>query len=193
MCGPEAVLVWIPWLIEIGISVGSLAWLRAEFSSPEESPYRWWWVAAIGAYYAWWVCRFIIRIPAMFRFRRARQKTLVETADRLQAMHRCYAELSGPVLDPTLVRDAMLAATKLGVQWSSATWPLLEGAIMRDPHRWLTSLSRSCAWPFAVCGGAGASDGTGCRGLFRFANILAFRSSSRSAIQLAGKQMVQLL
>lgn len=132
--------VWIPWLIEISIAVGSLAWLRTDFASPKESPHQWWWAAVIGAYYAWWVCRFVIRIPATFRFRRARQKTLVETADRLQVMHRCYAELSGPVLDPTRVRHAMLAATKLGVQWSSATWPLLEGAIARDPHRWLTTL-----------------------------------------------------
>jgi len=127
--------IWIPWLIEIGIAAGSLAWLRAEFSSPEESPCRWWWAAAIGAYYAWWVCRFVIRIPATIRFRRTRKKALVETAERLQAMHRCYAELSGPVLDPTRVRETLLAATKLGVQWSSATWPLLEGAIARDPHR----------------------------------------------------------
>lgn len=132
--------VWVLWLIEICIAAGSLAWLRAEFSSPNESPYRWWWTAAIGAYYVWWVVRLIIRIPAMVRFRRARRKELAEIAERLQAMHRCHAELKGPVLDPTRVRDALLAATKLKVHWPSATWPLLEGAIARDPHRWITTL-----------------------------------------------------
>lgn len=79
-------------------------------------------------------------MPGWIRWRRARRKEMADLGDRLQAMHRCYAELKGPVLDPTRVRDALLSAKKLGVKWSIATWPVLEGAIAREPHRWPTTL-----------------------------------------------------
>ena len=126
---------WLPLLIEFGIAAGALAWLHAEFASPEESPYRWGWAFAVGAYYTW----VAMRMPAWLRSRRVRQKVLSETAERVKTMHRCYAELSAPLLDPTRVRDALLAAEKLEVRWSRVTWPLLEAAIGRDPHRWLTT------------------------------------------------------
>jgi len=133
----KAFTVWIPWLIEVAIAAPSAGWLWFEFSS-NDAPYRWWWAAGIGAYYAWWVLSFLISIPARIRGRRARRKELLATAERLQAMLRCYAELSGPVLDPTRVRDALLAAEKLEIRWSRATWPLLEAVIARHPHRWAT-------------------------------------------------------
>ena len=121
-------------MVEAGIAAGLVAWLRAEFAAPEESPYGWCWVMAIAASYVW----VLGRVPRWIRARRARRRALSEIADRLQAMHGCYADLSGPVLDPTRVRDALLAAESLGVRWSSATWPVLEEAIARDLHRWLT-------------------------------------------------------
>jgi len=137
----KAFTVWIPWLvgaaIGVAIAAASISWLRSEFSS-DAAPYRWWWATGIGAYYTWWAGSFLISIPARIRGRRARRKELLATAERLQAMRDCYAELSGPVLDPTRVRDVLLAAEKLEIRWSRATWPLLEAAIARHPHRWAT-------------------------------------------------------
>lgn len=123
--------VWLQWVVEAGIAVGLVAWLSSEFSSPEEKPYRWWWAIAIGVYYVW----VLGRMPRWFRARRARRKMLAEIAERLWAMYGCYADLSGPVLDPTRVKDALLAAESLCAKWSNATWPVLGGAIARDPHR----------------------------------------------------------
>lgn len=68
-----------------------------------------------------------------------RRKELAAIGKRVQAMHRSNVELDGPVLDPTRVRDTMLAAEKLDVRWSCVTWPLLEAATARDPHRWATT------------------------------------------------------
>ena len=37
----RAFTTWASWLIEALIAAGSFAWLRVEFFSPDESPYRW--------------------------------------------------------------------------------------------------------------------------------------------------------
>lgn len=128
--------VWVPWLIEIVIAAAAVGWLWFEFSS--DAPHRWWWAAGAGAFNAWWLVANLIGLPTHIRHRRAKRKELLAIAERLKAMHRCYAELSGPVLDPTRIRDALLAAEKLEVRWSRATWPLLDAAITRHPHRWAT-------------------------------------------------------
>ena len=135
----KALTVWLPWLIESVIAAASAWWLWVEFSSSaSEAPHRWWWAAGFGAYYAWSAVAFLISVPVRIRRRRARRKELVATMNRLVAMRSCYAELNGPVLDPTRIRDALLVAEKLEVRWSRATWPLLEAAIARHPHRWMT-------------------------------------------------------
>jgi len=60
-----------------------MAWLQAQFTSSEENPYRWWWAAAVGVYYAW----FFARVPQWIRAQRARQKALAKIAERLRAMY----------------------------------------------------------------------------------------------------------
>ena len=67
---------------------------------------------AVGVYYTW----VVMRLPAWLRSRRDRQKVPSKTGKRIKAMHRCYAELSAPLLDPSRVRDALLTSEKLKVR-----------------------------------------------------------------------------
>ena len=133
----KAITIWIPWLIVAVVLVASAGWLWFEFSS-EAAPYRWWWAAGIGAYWAWFMLSILISVPTRIRSAFAKRKEILTVAERLQTMYRCYDELNGPVLDPTRIRDLMLAAERLEIRWSRATWPLLEAAIARHPHLWKT-------------------------------------------------------
>ena len=109
--------VWLPWLLAASIMAGPPAWLLHELTAPEESPYRWWGAVGTAAYLAWWIVNIVTHTPAKFRLRRALRKERTELAERRACMRSCYAELSRPVLDPTRVRDTLLAAEKFGVRW----------------------------------------------------------------------------
>lgn len=132
----KALLVGLPWVIEAGIAVGTGWWLWSKFA--EQAPYRWWWAAGASVYYAWWVSRNIWTFPARRRLRKAHRKELLKTAERIAKMRQAYNELEGPVLDPSRICNLLLEVEKLEVRWSRATWPLMDNAISRHPHRWMT-------------------------------------------------------
>lgn len=134
----KALPVGLPWIIEICIAVGVGWWLWSEFA--EQASHRWWWTAGAGTYYVWWVGRALWMFPRRRRFQKARRKELLEITERNVAMRQAYNELAGPVLDPTRVRNVLLAAERLEVRWSRATWPLMDNVISRHPHRWMTKL-----------------------------------------------------
>lgn len=132
----KALLVGLPWIIEICIAVGTGWWLWSEFT--EQADHRWWWAVGVGAYYVWWIGRALWTFPMRRRLRKAHRKELLAITERIAAMRQAYNELAGPVLDPTRIRDVLLAAEELEVCWSRATWPLMDNAISRHPHRWIT-------------------------------------------------------
>lgn len=133
----EGAFAIAPWLLEGGALALSGAWLASEFSS-EAAPYRWWWAAGIGAYYFWFGLNLLMYVPAGIRAKQAKLDAKLFPTTALLAMQRSYYQLSGRVLDPTRVRDFLLAAEKDNVVWPCAIWPLLETAIARHPHVWHT-------------------------------------------------------
>lgn len=57
----------------------------------------------------------------------------------LQQMMKAYLSLSpGPVMNPSLVRDELLGATKAGAVWPPSVYALIGHVVDRDPSVWIT-------------------------------------------------------
>lgn len=128
--------VALPWAIEGIIALGVAWWLLGEYG--QIAPYRHWWAAAAALYYG----LSAIRLVRSARVRRGRRREaaqdMAKVSDLCATMRDTYLELRGPVLNPTRVRDVLLAAEAKGARWSTATWPVLEGAIRRNSTIWVT-------------------------------------------------------
>lgn len=78
-----------------------------------------------------------------FRIWRAGLLTKVKAKQRkldlLTGMRDAYWSLGGSVLSPTRVKDALEAAADRGVVWSQAIWPVIDGAVARNPNVWRVS------------------------------------------------------
>ena len=50
-----------------------------------------------------------------------------------QAMYDVWRSLEGPVVNPTMVKEAMLKAKEKGAVWDGAAWSIIDRAITIDP------------------------------------------------------------
>lgn len=54
-----------------------------------------------------------------------------------QAMYEVWRYLTGPFINPTMVRDEMMKSKSLGVVWDLPSWSLIERIIESDRAVWL--------------------------------------------------------
>ena len=64
-------------------------------------------------------------------YRRARQLPPIQSGH--QAMYDVWRSLEGPVVNPTMVKEAMLKAKEKGAVWDGAAWSIIDRAITIDP------------------------------------------------------------
>ena len=75
-------------------------------------------------------------------------RTADETDPRLEMLHLWFGmsgvwrRLEGPIVNPTLVREAMARVAKVGVVWDSFSWSLIDRAIAVDPVAWVIEPSQ---------------------------------------------------
>ena len=84
----------------------------------------------------------IISIPARFRLRKARQKAAEKATEILTAMEKAWQAARGRTINPSRLRELVLAAEERGARFRPAVLhTLIDRAIQRDP----TALTRpSC-------------------------------------------------
>lgn len=58
-------------------------------------------------------------------------------------MYAVWVRLEGPVVNPKLVRDAMVASTNQGAVWDTISWSLVDRAIAIDSAVWVVQFSRT--------------------------------------------------
>lgn len=136
---------WMKWIIsgglgvpiEVALALGIAWWLWRKYAS--NGPNRHLWAVAAVVYYAAFAIRSLYLTRA--RHKRAKQigDTRLKVADITAELRRRHRELRGPVLNPTRIRDLFRSAETNGIVWSTATWPILENAVKRDPGIWVTS------------------------------------------------------
>jgi hypothetical protein len=54
-----------------------------------------------------------------------------------QAMYEVWRSLTGPIINPTMVRDEMMKSKSLGAVWDLPSWSLIERIIESDRAVWL--------------------------------------------------------
>jgi hypothetical protein len=52
-------------------------------------------------------------------------------------MYEVWKRLEGPVVNPSLVREAMLKSTQAGAVWDAVSWSLLDRVVATDPAIWV--------------------------------------------------------
>ena len=70
-------------------------------------------------------------------YRRARQLPPIQSGH--QAMYDVWRSLEGPVVNPTMVKEAMLKAKEKGAVWDGAAWSIFDRAITIDPAVMVTT------------------------------------------------------
>jgi hypothetical protein len=55
------------------------------------------------------------------------------------AMYDIWRSLEGPVVNPTMVKEAMLKAKEKGAVWDGAAWSIIDRAITIDPAVMVTT------------------------------------------------------
>ena len=65
-------------------------------------------------------------------YRRARQLPPIQSGH--QAMYDVWRSLEGPVVNPTMVKEAMLKAKEKGAVWDAAAWSIIDRAITIGRH-----------------------------------------------------------
>jgi hypothetical protein len=55
-------------------------------------------------------------------------------------MYEVWRCLTGPVVNPTMVRDEMMKSKGLGAVWDTPSWALIERVIESDRAVWLVGL-----------------------------------------------------
>jgi len=66
------------------------------------------------------------------------KKSQHETALELWGeMSNVYKLLNPPIINPTLVKEALIKTKEKGAVWDTAAYTLVERAIARDPHAWI--------------------------------------------------------
>lgn len=58
------------------------------------------------------------------------------------SMYQVWWLLKGPVINPTLVRAAMMKAAEAGAGWDMAAYSIIDSVIAKDPAVWVVSLDR---------------------------------------------------
>ena len=56
-----------------------------------------------------------------------------------KAMYTVWQLLTGPVVNPTLAREAMIKTADEGAVWDNSTWSLIDRVISHDAAVWLVS------------------------------------------------------
>jgi hypothetical protein len=88
------------------------------------------WVIGIWALY---VLYRICIIPARLRLRKARRETATKANEILTAMNKAWQFARGQTINPSRLRDLVIAAEQSGAQFQSVLHTLLDRAIQRDP------------------------------------------------------------
>ena len=57
-------------------------------------------------------------------------------------MYKVWKELEGPIVNPTLVKEAMLKSKHHGAAWDSAAYSIIDKVIATDPAVWVVDPSR---------------------------------------------------
>jgi hypothetical protein len=58
-------------------------------------------------------------------------------------MYDVWRLLEGPVVNPTLVREAMIKSRDQGAVWNNVSWSLVDRVIAIDPAVWVVQPDRS--------------------------------------------------
>ncbi len=58
-------------------------------------------------------------------------------------MYDVWKQLEGPVVNPTLVREAMIKSRDKGAVWDTVSWSLIDRVIAIDPAVWVVQPDRS--------------------------------------------------
>jgi hypothetical protein len=100
------------------------------------------WLAAVGSFsFAFsFILYMIIRIGILTYRRLTGWKDPVTKAMELWTqMANVYELVKGPIINPIMLRDALLKTKELGAIWPQAIYSLVERIIARDPTAWVVS------------------------------------------------------
>jgi hypothetical protein len=98
-----------------------------------------WWITAIyslivalyiGGKVLGWIAKAISRL-------RGTVDPITKMTRLWDSMYEVWTRLAGPVVNPTLVRDAMVKSTNEGAVWDSVSWSLIDRVISTDASVWV--------------------------------------------------------
>ena len=76
------------------------------------------------------------RVIRLFRPAKSRY---VELLELYAEMAQVYRQLEGPVINPTMLRDALHKSREKGAVWDAPVFPLIDRIVARDPSVWTIS------------------------------------------------------
>jgi hypothetical protein len=124
--------IWF-WLT-IGLPLGAI-WAAFHFGFDELA--RW----IVGIFAIGWllflaakIARFVIRV---FRRLFGRIDANVRPFQLWDEMYEVWRRLEGPIVNPTMVREAMRKAADNGAVWDTVSWSLIDRVISMDGAAWV--------------------------------------------------------
>lgn len=90
---------------------------------------------------AWWLIALIIRTGfKLYSFATGRSNPIRQPEDTLKTMIEVWNAMEGEVINPTLVKEAMIKSRSFGAVWDAPAWAIIDAVILRNPAIWVTSV-----------------------------------------------------
>lgn len=132
----ERLVMWLAWALLIpGAAVMLAAFLGADGVAEFLLKV---WGGLLVAHFGLRILRVVLRMFGLGRLVDPSQKATKVWGE----MYKVWKELEGPVVNPTLVKEAMLKSKEHGAAWDSAAYSIIDKVIATDAAVWVVDPSR---------------------------------------------------
>ena len=132
----ERLVMWLAWALLIPAAAVMLAYfLGADGVAVFLMKV---WGGLLAAHFGLKTIRGVLRLLGLGRFVDPSQKAMKVWGE----MYKVWKELEGPMVNPTMVKEAMLKSKSHGAAWDSAAYSIIDKVIAADPAVWVVDPSR---------------------------------------------------
>jgi hypothetical protein len=130
--------LWIWWTL--AVPIGAI-WAAFHWSFEATA---WWLVGIYGTLVGGFILvKLLLLIMRLIDRLTGKIAPLTKAFQLWDCMYEVWLRLEGPVVNPTLVRKAMVKSTNEGAFWKAVSWSLIDRVVADDPAVWVVQSTRN--------------------------------------------------